>query len=253
MVSLGMVTWAALPISSAQASMNGSSLTQGAGVAAPSKTSAIEENPAGLIENGRSTVTGAVRSDSTSFNPLSYEGLFTAGNGSVGVGLGYFHHAGGGKNDLLYGLAAESRSLGLTIGVNGTLALSSGNAFDLNLGAQFRPQSRVIVGATAYSLKGGVDGYGAGVAYEWSTGALLGVDATSNGSFKGISLKPSLKVTEQNLSLMAGYGFKMTTDAPMTKISDQASLGLSYNFGNTDFQFYYQQLDKVYVALSFAI
>ena len=55
------------------------------GVASPSKTTALVENPAGLSLNERTRILGIGASDNDSFNPFDYGGGAFFGNGQVGA------------------------------------------------------------------------------------------------------------------------------------------------------------------------
>src|SRR5690606_25865707 len=84
-------------------------LSVGAGISSPSVTTAIGENPAGLVNNQRFKLLAAAYSENSDFDPLGYSGTVFTGTGSVGVGLGYAGVTGaGGGGSLVFGLAAEA-------------------------------------------------------------------------------------------------------------------------------------------------
>jgi hypothetical protein len=62
-------------------------LSAGAGIASPSMTSALFENPAGLFTNQQTKFLGEAAWTNSNLNPLGLGGLFFLGNGFVGGGL----------------------------------------------------------------------------------------------------------------------------------------------------------------------
>jgi hypothetical protein len=231
-------------------------LSVGAGIASPSITSAIGENPAGLVNNQRlKLLASAYSAGNDSFDPLGYGATLFTGTGSVGLGLGYQGRTGDGTTgSLVYGLAGEISALKMALGVAGSFALEDqggGGRVGLDVGALFNSKGDLTFGVTAFGVEGGPDAYGAGIAYAMRSGARLALDAGVNNDLEGLRIKPGLLVSVDKIQLAFGYGLKVT-DGGGSHIGDGLSLGLGFELGqNFHFQAYYNQLAKYFLGLTF--
>lgn len=225
-------------------------LSIGAGISSPSVTSAIGENPAGLIANQTTKLLVSGFSENSSFDPLGLGGTMYFGNGTVGAGLGYQKVTDGGGSAMVFGLAGEITAMNLAFGAAGSYQLSDGFAdrLGLDLGLQFNARGPLKFGATAFNVNGGVNSYGAGVSYDANPSARLVIDASVNDDFEGLRLKPALGVTVQKFQITYGYGIEID-DTASSFIRGGSALGLGYEFGrNFHLQGYYNQIAKYYIA-----
>lgn len=240
--------------SSAHAAESANLLSVGAGVSSPSVTSAIGENPAGLVNNEGPKLLGSFFSPSSSFNPLGFGATFYTGNGRVGAGIGYANSGASGTNGgLSFGLAAEITSLKTALGLSGGYGLDSGtgNRTALDLGILINSHGPFRVGVVAYGLTGGVNGYGAGFSYEMNANAKLVLDAATDSTFDGKSIKPGLGITIQDFQMAFGFGMDVG-DVGSGMIRNDVSVGLGYAIGRAiHIQFYYNQIAQYFGGLMF--
>ena len=226
-------------------------LSIGAGIASPSVTSALSENPAGLVSNETPKILGVISTENNSWDPLGYGGFFFTGNGAVGAGIGVQNYSGVANGSTLqFGVAAEITQLAMTIGASGSYALSNGigDRFGADLGLQFNARGPFKVGLAAFNVNGGPDSYGAGFSYDANPNARIVLDASVNNNFDGLRLKPALGITVQKFQITYGYGIKVDNTVG-SFIRDGSALGLGYEFGHAfQLQGYYNQIAKYYVA-----
>ncbi len=226
-------------------------LSIGAGIASPSVTSALGENPAGLVSNETPKLLGVISTENNSWDPLGYGGFFFTGNGAVGAGIGVQNYSGAASGSALqFGVAAEITQIATTIGASGSYALSNGvsDRFGADLGLQFNSRGPFKVGLAAFNVNGGVDSFGAGLSYDANTNARIVIDGSVNNDFKGLRLKPALGITVQKFQITYGYGIDVSKDAT-SFIRTGSALGLGYEFAQSfQLQGYYNQIAKYYVA-----
>lgn len=241
-------------------------ISVGGGIASPSKTSALGENPAGLVYNTDQRVLGALGATNSSLNPLGVGGSFFAGNGSVGGGIGLQTFTGQGNSAgnitlLNYGLAAEIESLNVAFGAMGTYTLNqtgittgtgSGGAWNANLGMLYNPKGTVRVGGTLFQVVGGVGAVGAGIAADANPWATFVLDGAYDPQSKGSTLKPGLGIHMDDFQLSYGYGINIQGSDGW--IRQGSSVGLGIQLSQTvHLQGYYNQLALYYLGLSVRI
>jgi hypothetical protein len=219
-------------------------LSVGGGIAAPSGTTALEENPAGLAGQLRPRILAHSSSPHDALDERSYGTDFLTGNRSVGVGIGA-HRRSDAKLDVAWGLAA-------TLGSSTSLGISGVGTGGLNAGLILGARGGSRIGLAAFGLTGGVDALGAGWATELGSSATFAVDGSYSPDSKGSVVKPALGVRVSSLQLAVGYGIRVSEDGG-AGIARGLSLGLGIPLGrNFALEGYYNQLARYYAGLSIA-
>jgi hypothetical protein len=229
-------------------------LTVAGGVASPSKTTALEENPAGLTYNTSPELLGFVSSESNNFNPLEYGLNYFTGNGMVGGALG-LKRSSADSTSINFGLAADLLSKNFSLGFAGSYTFGSGghsSGWNGNLGAILFPQADLRFGVTAYHVIGGVNTLGFGVAYDANSSATLALDAAYGTSTQGLTLKPGAMIRLSDLQLSAGYGIVASNGGAY--FTEGFSAGLGFNISRSaHLEAYYSQIQKFFFGVSFHI
>jgi hypothetical protein len=247
-------------------------LSVAGGISTPSVTSALGQNPAGLVYNNQPKVFLDVASGNDKFNPIGYGGGFFTGNGSVGGGIALqgfnsqYDNSAGNLLLLNWGLAAEFTDLNLAWGFTGTYTLAntgvgqgtgsggtgSGHAWGLDTGVIFNPHGSTRVGLTAFQVIGGVDAWGAGISYDPSPWATFTVDGIYAVNSKTTILKPALSIHVSGFALTSAYGHRFDGSG-WGWMSEGLSLGVGFPLGyKWAIQGYYNQISKYFVGLTIA-
>lgn len=226
------------------------------GIASPSTTTAgLGENPAGLPYNVATSVTAALLTEDSDFDPLVMGGLITLGNGSMGASVGLQRYNSGDNLDLNLGVGAMIEPLQTQFGVAARRALQpSGGDFDFDLGAIINPRSATRLGVMAIGVEAGIDAWGAGVAIDPSADVTFAVDATYETAGETLMVKPGLQVRASSLALSVGYGIEGQAGAASLApgIREGFSAGMAYT-ASTNFKLeaYYEQLARYAIFLTF--
>ncbi|HUP56658.1 MAG TPA: hypothetical protein VM598_04340 [Bdellovibrionota bacterium] len=222
----------------------------GAGISSPSRTSALLENPAGLTLNEATRVQGALFSGNDSFDPLGFSGGIYFGNGSAG-GAAEIARTGTDQTRLDLGLAAQISSLAL--GAHVRTDLGDGGGWGADIGAIFNPKNKLRFGALLYGVTGGIDGFGAGIASSVSSEATFALDAATDGDGNGLTLKPTLGVDLNTVQLVFGYGLELE-ESGGSPIPEGVALGLGLRLSQSAHLVgYYNQLDRYYFGVIFKL
>lgn len=242
-------------------------LSVGGGIASPSVTSALGENPAGLMYNTRTKVQAATATGSESLNPVGFGGLLFGGNGFVGGGIGLqgFNNQteGGGQILLLnWGLAAEFTSLNMAFGFTGTRTLhrsgvvmgtGSGTTWCVDTGVIINPHGSSRYGLTLFQILDSVDAIGAGWAIDASSWSTFALDGTYSPDSKSAVVKPGLSLQFDGFQMSSGYGFRAVGDSG-SWIRQGLSLGVGFNLGDHMFaQMYYNHIALYYGGITFRL
>ncbi len=220
----------------------------GAGIASPSRTSALLENPAGLTLNEATRIQAAAFSGNDSFDPLGYSGGVFFGNGNAGAAA-QIRRTGADATVLDLGIAASLSSF--AFGASASKDFDGG--WDSNIGAIFNPKNKVRFGALVYGVIGGPDGYGAGIASSISSDATIALDAAVNNDGEGLTLKPSLGVDFKTIQIVFGYGLE-ADDNGGSPIPEGFSLGLGFQITQSvHLVGYHNQLDEYYLGVIFKL
>jgi hypothetical protein len=243
-------------------------LSVGGGIASPSVTSALGENPAGLSNNQTSKILGQMAAGNDELNPLGYGGGFFFGNGSVGGGValqGFNNNTNGSTGSILllnWGLAADIPGLNIAWGFTGTRTIrksgevrgtGSGTTWCVDTGIIFNPKGDSRVGFTLFQVLDDIDAVGAGWAYDLSAWATFALDATYTTTAKTTVAKPALSIQLPGFQISSGYGVRVQGDN-WSWIRQGLSLGVGVPLGRTlGFQAYYNQLALYYGGLTIAL
>jgi hypothetical protein len=228
-------------------------LSVGGGIASPSKTSALVENPAGLSLNETTRILGVLGSGDDSFSPVDYGGGAFFGNGSVGA-AGEIERVGGATTDLDLGMGVLIPGIDMSFGAAVQHDLSGGgNGWTTNLGAILNTKGKWRIGAEVQNVFNGPGGYGAGFATDLSPDATFATDASVDQNFHGLHVKPALQVDVKVFQLVFGYGIEVDHNST-SFINTGFAAGLGFKLTQTAyFQGYYNQLDKYYFGVTFRL
>lgn len=233
----------------------GNDLSASAGVARPSKTTAVFENPAGLVYNSQTSLNLAASFGDSLANPVLEPGLFV-GNGSLGASVGYLHPTTSGSGgSVFYGAAAEVRSLGTSFGIAGTTFASSGGGTALNAGALIGAGAPFRVGLEVRNFTGSSREFAAGLNLDLDSSASFIGDLGVDDGFGNPWIQPGLLIQGQKVSLSASYGLRVTgSGGGPSGFSDGLAAGLSFRAGQkTSFAAHYHHLSSWYAELTIGL
>ena len=236
-------------------------LTVGGGISDPSVVSGVGENPAGLLYNSnlKAIVHGSLP-QTTGFNPTTIGGGIFAGSGVVGGGLQVLGSTSSGSGVTLDGgIGFHIPQIKTAFGVSYGFDIAGGAARGQNLtsgtgdiGILVLPHEVVTFGGTIYSVIGGVDGVGFGLAVKPAQFVSIVGDASYGLTTSGFSIKPGVKVHISFFQAMIGYGLDLNGGG--VRIPRGISAGLGFNIGSRiAIQTYYNQLSSVYAGLMFIL
>jgi hypothetical protein len=221
------------------------------GIASPSKTSALLQNPAGLSLNEKTRLLGTLNSENDNFDPLNYGGGVFLGNGQVGGGA-EVQRKNSSQTVLDLGVGFQVSEMSFGAHINHDLS-DSGGAWKTDLGAIFNTKGKWRVGATIFNAFDGIDGYAAGLATNLSTDATFAVDASTNKDLKGLVIKPAIEVDLKVVQFTYGYGIHVDKNAS-SFIPEGHALGLGFKLTDAAYlQAYYNQLAKYYLGVTFRL
>lgn len=259
LLPLALALLAPLPAHAAAGAEDAHLLSVGAGIASPSMTSALGENPAGLVFNHRFRFLAQAATENDDFSPIGVGGGLFAGNGSVGAGLTLLGFESG-SMVLGWGLAAEIPGLDLSWGFTGShviagsgQAVAAGSSFGLDTGILLNGKGKSRFGFTLFDVLDNIDAIGAGWAYDLSSAATFALDGAYGTGAKTIAIKPSLGIRLPGFHIASGYGFGVSGDGG-NRIRDGVSLAVGIPFGkNFAIQAYYNQIARYYAGLTIAL
>jgi hypothetical protein len=243
-------------------------LSVGGGISSPSMTSALGENPAGLIYNQSFKLLTQVASGNEQLNPLGYGAGIFAGNGSVGGGMvlqGFNNQTGTTSGNVLllnWGLAAEFPSINMAWGFTGTRTISatgdvrgtgSGTTWCVDTGVIFNPRGSNRIGATIYQLLDDVDAVGLGYALDPSPWATFAVDASYTTKARTTVVKPSLSFHLSKFQMSSGYGLRVQ-GTEWSWIRQGLSLAVGFEVTpHFSIQAYYNHLAQYLAAVTISL
>jgi hypothetical protein len=240
-------------------------LSVGSGIAAPSETAFFGENPSGLIYNRRPSVLGFVASGPLHPDLISNGLSFMAGNGWAAAQLGIQSYnntrdAGGNITTFNFGVATYSDYVDTAIGLSGMyrfrtsvsqdIAAADAPTWTADLGFLYNPFGRFRVGLNFYDLSVGVTAASVGLAAEVNPFSVLTLDASTNRSGRGLTLKPGIGVRAAGVHLAYSYGMQVDKSAA-SGITAGNTLGLGYEFnGNFRIDGYYNQVVPYFLGVT---
>lgn len=237
-------------------------LSVGQGIVAPSYMTSVFENPAGLVYNTNFKFVGSASTNDTSgFRPVGIGAQIYAGSGRVGGTVGAMTSvnnsngaAFGSSITMPLGIAASLGSVAL--GVGGSAVISGSGFFvassTFNIGMIASINHSTSWGLLAYNVLGG-GGFGTGFSYSVSNEATLVVDAAVNRTMRGAALKPGIVANIKPIQLALSYGLRIDNSST-SAIATGLSAGFGWESGqSTHWQFYYNELSTLYLALTVRI
>lgn len=235
------------------------SLTAGGGVSSPSRSTALFENPAGLVFNHHSEVHLVSYSGSDSFDPTFFGSGFFSGNGSLGGGIEFsgLSVQEKGKNvslNLDWGIAASIAPWNLSLGISGDHSFrrpvnALGPGWGLDAGVLFHAKGSPRVGVTAYQVSEGLDMMGLGFAIDLGSSVTFVGDGAYSLDSETLSAKPGLKFFASGFQFSASYGFKVSGSSG-SGFPEDLSLGVGFDAGrNLGLELYYNTFAKYFLGL----
>lgn len=218
------------------------------GIAAPSASTSVFQNPAGLIYSSNLSLNAQVSADDSLSNP-SYRGGFLYGGNNIGIAGGVGNNSSEASvTSAFFGLAIEISQLSTSFGLSGFTGLSPLGGTSYNAGVIIMPMSNYQLGFTAIGINSGVQEWGGGVDIKLDSVVSLVLDVSTNKSFNSFNFKPGLGVINQNIGLTISYG---TQQSGSQELSSGFTIGGSLELRKTlSWQVYYNELAKFYTSLS---
>lgn len=225
-------------------------LTNSEGISKPGVSTAIMENPAGLVLTKRTKVVGFAASEDKDFNPKTVGGGFITGADSTGLGLLYSKADSVSDGQLALGVGGGMKDVDVSFGATGYADTKLKNK-NVDVGILINGRrGDISFGFTGYRLAGGADKLGTGISYRIDREATLTVDVTGNKSFNGKIVKPSLAVISNPIHLSIGYGFEADKKAAPSSHKG-VGLGIGIEAGRTlTLVGYYNHIAKYYAGLA---
>jgi hypothetical protein len=133
------------------------------------------------------------------------------------------------------------------------LSNGGGGGWTTNLGAIFNTKGKWRIGVEVRDAFNGVSGLGAGVATNISPDATFDVDASTDKDFKGLRVKPTLAVDVHVFQVAFGYGIRVDQNNS-SFINDGFAAALAFKLTDAAYlQFYYNQIAKYYLGVTFRL
>lgn len=226
-----------------------------AGIASPSATSAILQNPAGLTRNRRLQIEAHSAFPGNGLeNPTLGAGIFGGGNG-FGAGAGVNHSTQGSVSTAYYGLGVQAGGAGFSLGISGMTSISNGGGSSFDLGLLIGGADRFRIGATVMDFTESGREFGLGVGFGLGGGASFVTDLAIGSEFDNPWLQPGIVVGSSSAALTLSYGFALRSSSSGTsQVSDGITFGGSLEAGqNLRLSVYYRQLSHLYAGLGIAL
>ena len=229
---------------------NSNLVPTGDGIARPSYSSGVDQNPCGVILNSK--------------NKFHFEALIPKSGGENGYGA---HFLFGNSNYMgasigvrninkdnygILGLALKLNSLDTALGVTAKSKFN-GDSADAHVGLMIGSSKAVKLAVAAYGVRGGIDGFGGGLGIDVGSGAGISIDAGVDNKGKGLRVKPGLIVSNNQIALSAAFGFDVDKKAHgYNPISSDFSAGLGISAtNNIKLEALYQTISNIYAGLSY--
>jgi hypothetical protein len=247
--SLVGIVFAGTSLASAAEQVEGNLQVSG-GIAMPASATAVFSNPAGLV--AAPTALELQAGAPEVWDHGTYRAGLQTGGSSYGAAAGMQLTDQSSSDPLYtyYGLAVGVPAFSL--GIGGKTGVSNASGTTLNAGALFSVGSSAKVGLTARDIDHSVSEWGAGVAFEVTSGVHFVVDSAIDHNFKNPEIKPGLKVGNETAALTISYG-----TGAREEFADGFSAGGCYRFsGGNLLEIQYNaggDLSKYFAALTVAL
>lgn len=234
-------------IAMAEKMENSYALSGAGGIASPSYSMAVFQNPAGISYIPKFNINFSGGANSSFQNPIIGGGLMYGG-GNWGIVGGLQDAVTPGTQSLYFGLAGEITAIKTSLGVSGTYGINPSGGLNLNAGILITPVDKFRLGFTAFGLNNSISELGAGLNINLSQAFSFMVDASSNTSLSNINFCPGLTVADQNIGATLGYGFG---NASSLQIMTGFSAGAFAALGKTvKLELYYNRLQTLFGSLT---
>lgn len=244
--------WSTPPVWAAPRSGGGASahlISLGAGIAQPSDTSALLENPAGFTyNNGVKLLLTGTAEDTNTLPESVGAGLFL-GNGTVAGALKYDWHDRVGSV-LTAGIGVEIQAIRSSLGLACGASLGSSVSVSCSqFGLLYEGLGKARLGAKVNTT--GTTAVGAGVAVDATNDIAIAVDGAFNTSGGGFGIKPGVLLKLAPAQLALGYGFVDSGGTNMIRSGFSVGFGLEAD-KSISIQAYYQQLAQYFLGVAIA-
>ena len=223
-------------------------ISVGAGIASPSVTSAIWENPAGLVYNQEFKLLGFGYTENSSVGITDGGGGLFLGNGSIGGGLKV--ETSGGSSTLTAGIGFDVNAINTAFGAACGSSLGSTISITCSdFGLIYNPAGPTRFGFDILTSGNAI--LGAGLAHDITSDATIDLDAGIPTSGGGLTLKPGVAVHSTVVQVAVGYGFNVSSSSGGAgNIRTGFAAGLGINLSKTfHAQAYYDQIHNYFFGL----
>ncbi len=222
-------------------------LSGAAGIAEPSFSTAVFQNPAGIKNTPSFQLNGQGGWDSSFNNPV-YRGGFLYGSERYGVAAGISHSPTGNTSTSAFvGLAAEIAPLKTTLGLAGYTGISPSGGSTLNIGVLINPQESFQLGFTAMGINSGINEWGGGIRIRIERSFSLIADVATDSRFSRFNFQPGLMIASESAGLTLSYG----TSPGSLQIRNGFTAGASIQIVKTvTWEAYYNQVSQIFTSIS---
>lgn len=224
-------------------------LAASGGIASPSVTTSVFQNPAGLAYTSRLNVDAYGGWDS-SFNNPTYRGGLAYGNGNFGLTGGVNILPSASASLAYFGLGFYLAGIHTAFGASGTLGLSPASGTSINVGAMIFPSDKFHLGFTALGINNSIQELGAGIGIALNSNFEFVFDASANSSLGNLNLKPGILITDRNVGVTASYGIGNGSTQLINGFNAGAFISLN---NQIKWEVYYNQITTIFTAFSIRI
>jgi|GEM_PF-3597806 len=222
-------------------------ISVGAGIASPSTTSSVSENPAGLVYNQNLKLLGFGYTENSSPGITDGGGAFLIGNGSVGGGAKV--ETSSGTSNLTAGIGFDISSINTAFGA--ACGTQLGPKVSINcsdFGLIYNPAGNTRFGFDIQTSGNAL--LGTGLTHDLTQDVTIDLDAGIPTSGGGVTLKPGVVIHTQVVQVALGYGFNASSSGSAGNIRTGFSAGLGVTLNKTfQIESYYNQLHNYFFGL----
>ena len=215
------------------------------GIAGPTYSTAVLQNPAGIVNTPGVAVIGQTSLDSSGSQAV-YSGGLSYGDKLLGVTAGARMPSNSSDGTSMYYGIALGGAHSLSMGLSGISQLKSGGTSQYNFGVSSELDPFTF-GLTVHNLGGDSPEMGAGIRFDFEKLVSLVVDASYSPSLSHSQIQPGFAIGDGSVNFTLSYGF----GSGSTQLSSGVAGGVSLKVDSLTLQAYYNQLSTTFISASF--